>query len=430
MAPDNIAQQALQNLTNFGADKGVVKLNTGEQKELNIDGGRITLLRSTFNTSLQLAAFEKGKKGTTSINKTGTEELAGAAKRALELARSSDSDPANEIAEKQEPAEFQTGVERPDLNLMYDRLTEFLEYVTKSLPDTILEQCALNFISGKSQILNTNQVDFTTRYGHYGFSALFSTRKENRSSSFNSVGFQSNHLDQSLHAFATVDTLLRQNAEQIDTKPVDGKFTGDIIVTPDCLMNLLSFVIQHISDFSLITGSSVYKDQLNNRIASDKLNLHSAPLKEDMVTGYFVTGDGYRAENSTIIDRGVLRTFLLSLYGSRKTGLSRSVNDGGCFVIDPGESSFQDMIRNTSRGILLCRLSGGSPSNNGDFSGVAKNSYYIKDGFLQQPLSETMISGNIVELLKNVEEISAEQINFGSSLLPWVRFSGITVSGS
>jgi len=81
------------------------------------------------------------------------------------------------------------------------------------------------------------------------------------------------------------------------------------------------------------------------------------------------------------------------------------------------------------KGILLCRFSGGRPSDNGDFSGVAKNSYYIENGEIRYPISETMVNGNIVEMMNNIKQISSERVNSGYHIYPWIKFDGLTVSG-
>jgi len=96
--------------------------------------------------------------------------------------------------------------------------------------------------------------------------------------------------------------------------------------------------------------------------------------------------------------------------------------------VNAGENSHTEMIKNVDKGVLLSRFSGGSPSNNGDFSGVAKNSYYIENGEIKYPLSETMVSGNISEMFENLDEISSDRINFGSGIFPWISFKGITIS--
>jgi len=88
-----------------------------------------------------------------------------------------------------------------------------------------------------------------------------------------------------------------------------------------------------------------------------------------------------------------------------------------------------EIIKSTKKGIILKRFSGGNPSDNGDFSGVAKNSYYVEDGEIKFPITETMVSGNLVEMMMNIKQISKERINSGYHNYPWIKFDGLTVSG-
>ena len=67
---------------------------------------------------------------------------------------------------------------------------------------------------------------------------------------------------------------------------------------------------------------------------------------------------------------------------------------------------------------------------NGDFAGVAKNSFRIENGKIGPALSETMISGNLADMLKNIGGISAELVCSGSYALPWVVFRNVVISGS
>ena len=298
----------------------------------------------------------------------------------------------------------------------------------ETYPHTILEQSILKFSSGESWFLNSNGVEFTTKRGHYDFGAMFSTKKDGKSSSFNFSGYTADGLDEPLWQKGTVEELIRQSAEQLDAKPIPEKFVGDIIVTPDALMSFLGFLTQSVTDFPLITGTSAYKDKLGERVASEKLTIHAAPLSDQIVEKYFVTGDGYPTENCAVVENGVLKTFLLSLYGAKKTGGKRAPNSGGCYIVEPGTKAFDDMVKSVDRGVLVCRFSGGRPGSNGDFSGIAKNSYYIDGGEIAWPLSETMISANAVAMLENIVEVSSERVNYGDSVLPWIQFSGITAS--
>ncbi|HUV06153.1 MAG TPA: metallopeptidase TldD-related protein, partial [Spirochaetia bacterium] len=318
----------------------------------------------------------------------------------------------------------------PDLDAMYDRLKEFVGAVKAGYPSTILEQGILDFTFRNSLFLNSNGVDFETNHGAYNCGAMFTTREGRKTSSFNYSGFSTKDLEKEIIECGSLRTLLAQSSEQTDLRAIGGKFTGEVIVTPDCLADFVGyFTGTFLSDQALISGTSILKDKLGGQVAHENLTLHSRPRSRELAENYFVTGDGYRAEDSTIVDRGVLKTFLLSLYGARKTGRDRAVNNGGAFIVEPGERSFEEITGSVKRGLLLCRFSGGSPADNGDFSGVAKNSYSIENGKILHPVSETMISGNLLSFFKSIRAVSRERINFGSAIYPWVCVSDLTISG-
>jgi PmbA protein len=127
-------------------------------------------------------------------------------------------------------------------------------------------------------------------------------------------------------------------------------------------------------------------------------------------------------------ENGILKNYLLSDFGARKLKEKRSVSSGTHLVIDTGETEFLKMVKSIKKGLLVARFSGGHPADNGDFSGVAKNSYYIENGEIVFPVSEVMISGNYSQLIQNIGAVSKESINFGDAKFPWVHFSGVTVS--
>lgn len=426
-----LAEYCLSALQEAGAEKAQCILRVSEKSELNVASAKISLLRTTQNAELALLAILQDKKAALTINETSRPAIELAAKEVVELARISQPDPANDIAEATGGAQsFESGPSSSDLELMYDRVRTFLDELARKYPLVGLEEMALEFTRVRKLFLNSNKVDFTENEGLYRFVAMFTSKEGEKSSSFNAASYCGHTLDREIFDYGSVERLIRQNSEQITTRAVEGKFTGDVIITPDCLCDFLSTLTGYLGDFSMMTGNSIYKDSIGSRITSPSFSLHSRPVSGEVAAGYFVTRDGYRAEDCCIIENGILRTHLLGLYASNKTGRKRAVNNGGCYVVDPGEKSFDDMVKNVKRGILLCRFSGGNPSDNGDFSGVAKNSYYIEDGEINYPISETMLSGNIAEMLQNIAEISKERVDFGTAKLPWITVGGLLISGS
>lgn len=425
-----IAEYALGRLRDKGSDKAQCDVALSEKHELNVNHNTISLLRTTYDTDLNLSIIKDAKKGVIRLNKTDEYSIDRVIEDLFAIADSSKPDEAFDISEQQDVKKFQSGPERPDLDTMHKRFSVFLAEVKKRYPKLIIEESILDFTHLQRVFINSNGVDFSSSRGIYDFWAMFTAKDEKRTSSFNYTGFSLKALEKELLEYGTLDTILQQTSEQLSLSSIPGKFVGEVLITPDCLEDFIRiFVGTFLSDHALISGTSIFKDSLNQTIADQKYTLHSQPVSEDLAGGYFITSDGFEAKNSTLLEEGRLVNFNLTLFAANKTGKERSLNNGGYYIIEPGNTSYQECIKRIRKGIMLCRFSGGTPNNNGDFSGVAKNSYYIEDGKIKYPVIETMISANLVEMFKNIVAVSAERINFGNALLPWMLVSGITISG-
>ena len=429
MKQKEIIKYSLESLKKAGAEKAQSILQFREKNELNVASGKINLLRTTIDANLALTAILNNKKGSIGINKIDKNSIDKTVSQVMEIAKATEADLANDISEKQPAKIFHSGPEKPELDLMYDRLKSFLKYAKEKYPKVILEEINFDFIKTESYFQNSNRVDFVSKKGIYNFDTMFTSKNRKKRSPFGETSFSLKNLNKEFKDSGSIDTLLKQSQEQINTKTFPEKIIGDVIITPDCLGDFIGYVTSFLSDYSLITNTSVFKDKLNKSIADAKFSLYSKPISEEIADNYFITGDGFEAKNSVIIERGILKTFLLSLYGSKKIGKARAVNSGGAYIVEPGNKSFQDLVKSVKKGILLSRFSGGNPSDNGDFSGVVRNSYYIENGKIKYPLSETMISGNLVGMLKNIKGISKERINFGDAIFPWILFGELVIFG-
>jgi PmbA protein len=428
MNQSDIADYCIEQLKKVGAHKSQCDVTFSEKKELNVETGEMSLFRTTFDTNVGMSVIVDQKSGSVAINKTDKESINEAVKKVMNMAQSSQPDDANDISPSQPKQSFSKGDEEPDMEKMYLRLDEFMGYVKQTHPTINMEAAIVDFSHSTSVFQNSNGVEFATKEGMYGFSNMFTAKEGKDTSSFNGMGISALNLNTPFIESGSAKRLLKQSTEQVRTKPVSEKFTGEIVVTPDCLSDFLGFITGDISDGKIISKTSIYKERLHQQITDPRFTLHARPVSDEITDGYFITDDGYVAENNTIIDNGVLKTHLLSLYGANKTGGKRAVNGGGAFVVDAGEKPKDEIIRNIKKGILLERFSGGRPSADGEFSGVAKNSYYIENGELKYPISETMISGNIKEMFSNIGEISSDRIDFGYCIFPWISFKGVTVS--
>ena len=426
----NIARGACEYAKKNGADKAQINLLRGEKYELNVDAGKMSLYRTTVNVGLSISVITEDREGSVDINLYDDDTVHNAVDEALTMAKASEPDSANDIS-PQRPLEcFEHGPKEADSAVMYDRLNEFIDYCGSNYPDTNLEQCILNFVYNEVFFANTNGAEFISHSGLYNFDASFITKTGTQSSSVNDSGAVHRDLAKKLWQWGSIDESMRQSTEQTDVKPLEGSFTGDIIITPDCLEELIKLMNRvYLGSFPLIEGTSPWKDMLGKQIVSPLLTLRSEPNGPSVEVGYSFTVGGFRAENCNLIENGVLKNFILNLYDSNKTGKPRCPSGGGALIVQNGSSDLDSMIADVKKGILLGRFSGGHPANNGDFSGVAKNSYLIENGKIIRPVSETMIAGNIGAIFKDIRAVSREEINYGHTVMPWILTGNVTISG-
>lgn len=425
-----IAIYALDALKKAGADHAQCVVSTGKTDEFNVDGGQFSLMRSLFNSAIVLKALKDGKKGIITANRLDRESIDNAVRDCIAAAESSVADEAESIAEKGKNEDFVSGVLEPDKNRLFDRLQEFMDDVRRDYPKIIIEQLISKYTHSEKVFMNTNGVDYKYTSGNYDIGTMFSAHEGETASSFNGYGAIFESLDNKLMDLGMQRALFAESEKQLYTKPCTGKFTGKLLITPACLAEILLIAFSNfIFDGTLIDGTSPWKHMLGKKVASESLTVSTIPLDSRVVCGERFTNDGYRSENMDIIKDGVLNSFMLSNYGSRKTGFPRALNSSYNLYVKPGETSLSELIKGIDRGIVLNRFSGGQPGTNGDYSGVAKNSFMIENGRITDAISETMINGNLLDLFKNVIGISAETICDGVTVLPWILFDGVTISG-
>ena len=425
-----IADKALAALKDKGADKAQCAVRFTETHEFNVDGGKFSLFRTLFDNSLSLTAVKDDKKGSVGINRLDDESIAAAAVNCLAIADSGAADPAWAFAEKSENGSFTEGAPEADLDLLFDRTAELMRQIGEQFPLILMEQMIVTHKKRHTVFKNSFGVEYEVLSGNYEIGLMFSAHEGEKSSSFFSSGVYTDRLDTPFMELGTIREDLANVSKQLDTKPLEGKFTGVAVFPPSSLDTFIGSALGNFaSDGTLLDGTSPWKDSLGKVVADPAITISATPLDERIVCGERFTGEGFRSENYDIIKDGVLESFMLSGYVANKTGLPRAKNSSYAIVMKAGDTPYADIIAGIERGILVGRFSGGEPGTSGDFSGVAKNSFLIENGKITCALSETMISGNLGDLLKNVVAISSEVVCDGATVLPYAAFGGVTVSG-
>ncbi|MDR1706310.1 MAG: TldD/PmbA family protein [Clostridiales bacterium] len=424
------AEYTLKALKKAGAQTASCRVTDGYTEELNSEAGEFSLYRTLFDSSLSMYAVKDGKKGTANLNSLEKKDIDEAAAGCVAAAEAAEPDDANDTAELIENKRFTDGVLEADKNALFDGVKGYMAELKDKYPKINLEQFIAKYKKSDTVFLNSKGVDFEWARGNYNYNSMFSGHDGDKSTSFN--GYSADFTDprQNFMDIGNNRMVIEDTLKQFDPQPIDGKFVGPVILSPECAEELLFYALMIFAgEANLINGTSIWKDKLNTVTSHSSLNIASNPRDSRIVCGERITGDGFEAKDTDIIKDGVLKSFILSLYGSKKTGNPRSANQSFNLIAAPGNKSLSEIIAGVDRGLLINRFSGGVPSANGDFSGVAKNSFAIKGGKMAGPINETMISGNLEKLLQSVVAISKETAANGSCVLPWLALDGVTISG-
>ena len=427
----NIAELLLRMAKEAGADEAQCTVSESETREFNVDGGELSLMRTLFDRSVSVTVLKDHRVGSMSVNRFDEAALKTAVAEAVASADSAVPDEAREFAPGPMEQDFTCGVPEPDQETLFTRLQEFLTDVAERHPKLILEQIVTEHVRVRRVYANTNGVLYRTLAGQYGLSTTYSAHDGNDCTSMYGGSASMLDLGARFIDLPLMDREMGDVERQLGAKPVDGKFTGTAVFAPGCLAgDVFGQILQNfVSDTPLIDGTSLWKDKLGQAVADPRISLSLRPLDERIVCGQRYTGEGDPAENFDVIRNGVLESFMLSRYGANKTGRPRAKNTSYAMVVEPGETPLQDIITGIDKGVFLMRFSGGHPSANGEFSGVAKNGFLIENGRLTTPLTETMISGNLAAMLLKLRAVSREVLADGDIVMPYMAFDGVTVSG-
>jgi len=422
------AEIAQSILKEKGAHDSFVTLTQVESQEFNIESNKVNLLRTVFDQNVSMKCFFDHKVGSCSNNQFSEASLKNLSEKTILMAKESPADEGNVMPEGSGIQHFDNLVGDCDQKWMNQWLIDFLEEKKKNFPKTIIESTVLKHNKVKKVHLSSKGSFFTSKQSYYSGFVMFTTKDGKKSSSFNYVGFEKNKSKTPLMQTSGLHELLQQSSEQVVLNKIPSKFTGEILVTPNCMESIAGAILGYIGNNSLLKKESFLQNKLGEKVASPLWSLTSNPVSKKFVYQYYWNEEGFLSENEVLFDKGVLESYVLSDYAARKLKEKRSLSNGIHLSMNSGESNYADMVKSIKKGILLCRFSGGRPADNGDFSGVAKNSYYIENGKIQYPVSEVMVSGNFSEMLKNVVAVSNETINFGNQEFPWVQFSDLVVS--
>ncbi len=414
------AGKTLSQILKADIEQAQITFTRAKIHEFELHGEQVNLCRTYFSDSYAAKAVDKQKQAKSTVNHLSpesTEQMVRDLKAGLEA---SPEDSAYAILNSSEQKNFLRPLRDPDMEGLLESVQNFVAWTREHHPQLKFKGSLFKFIQAHQVLLNSQGLSLVACEDYYDGFVMFSGKQGAKTSSFNYTSFLSHEVPAAFQERSGLGPLLELSSRELEDPIPAGNFQ-DLVITPYCLPSFLSYLLRELSTGSLISKTSIFRGKLGEKILSDKIHLFCEPCADHFPSSEPYTADGVLTETGSLFEGGVLKNYLLDLYGSRKLDHPPTPFTGSHLVMKSGSQSLNEMISGIERGLLLGRFSGGAPSANGDFSGVAKNSFFIRDGVIAGPVRETMISGNMIRLLSQVRGISRESVHTGSNQFPWVH---------
>ncbi len=229
-------------------------------------------------------------------------------------------------------------------------------------------------------------------------------------------------------------TVRRLGARKVPTENVP------IVFDPLTARTLISEVFDAVEGDAVYRNASFLSGKLGERIASDQVTI----IDDGTLPGLFGTApfddEGVPSRRTVVIEKGVLKNYLLNTYTARKLGLRTTGNAArglagnagvghGNLFLTPGEKSAEEIIRSIRKGLYVTELLGqGVNTVTGDYSRGAAG-MWIENGELAYPVSEVTIASNLQRMLMDIECVASDLEFRGSVASPTLVIREMTVSG-
>ena len=164
------------------------------------------------------------------------------------------------------------------------------------------------------------------------------------------------------------------------------------------------------------------RQYINKPVASPLVSMHDGAAAIYCCASYFFDDDGVLAQDTLIIDKGILKTGICDVIAANElktkaTGNSRrespyrkAYTRMTNTFFEPGESSVEEMIKSVKYGYMLFETNNGMEDpKNWNIQCVAEYGKEIKDGkFTGKIVSPVVMSGYVPDLLMSISMVSKD----------------------
>jgi len=214
-----------------------------------------------------------------------------------------------------------------------------------------------------------------------------------------------------------------------------------VVFDPETARALLGHIFEAVRGDAIYRSASFLAGKLGERVASEQITVLDDGLRPGGFGSRPFDDEGIGASVTSVIEKGVLRNYLLNCYTARKLNLKTTGNASrgiaGAPTVGPknfylaaGAQSPEEILGSVKNGFYVTDLIGfGVNIVTGDYSRGASG-LWIENGKLTYPVEEVTIAGNLRTMLNQIEAVGSD-LEFRSALAaPTLLVGGLTVAGT
>jgi PmbA protein len=234
-------------------------------------------------------------------------------------------------------------------------------------------------------------------------------------------------------------TLARLGARQVKTQK------APVVFSPEIARSIIGNIFEAANGDSIYRNASFFTGQLGEQVAGKNITvIDDGTMIFDGIGGFGTSpfdGEGLPTRRTVIVERGILKNYVLNTYTAKKLGMKSTGNasrglagnpgiGAGNFYLEPGTLTHDQLIGDVKDGLYVTETMGfGVNLVTGDYSQGASG-MWIENGELAYPVEEITIAGNLKDMYKNIVAIGNDLVFRGSSAAPTIRIEGMTIAGS
>lgn len=211
-----------------------------------------------------------------------------------------------------------------------------------------------------------------------------------------------------------------------------------VILESRIASSIIGYLARAINGLNIAKGISFLNGQLGKKIMADNINIIDDPL---LLRGFGSTaydGEGLPTRRQTLVENGVLKTWLLDLATSRQLNLPPTghamrnlsgVTPGLTNThLAAGHITVEELMSDIQEGFYVTNMMGSGVNGvTGDFSQGASG-FWVVNGKISHPVNEMTIAGNLRDMF--LQMTPADDLEFiRTRNAPTLRIDGMVVAG-